>query len=402
LDAIKKTKNLAILGYYGSANTGDEAILDCLLQNLSIDFPEFRITVFSSDVPYTEKHHNISAVQSSLPNGFYDLMLRSIGRNRKNFYGTLSTFVKADVLLVGGGGLFHDTPQGNRHFLNVLHKIVWAKRLGIRVAVLSVTVGPLHFEESKHRLREAMNGVDLITVREQQSKDLLSEIGLSHPKTFVTGDVVHLLQPANEGRIREIVRDEGLDAASFPIIGVSLCAYQRNYPGRIQSIAAFCDYASSRYGAHIWFIPMQTSALDDDRNEARAVLRLAKNPGAIKCIEGRYAPRETLGLIGKTQAMLAERLHGSIMAINANVPCFGIGYSPKVTWLFDKIGQPGHHMPLKELSADRLIAGFSGFWQRREQTKRELETISMRLKSEARENFYHLKERLATEYVPNT
>jgi hypothetical protein len=26
----------------------------------------------------------------------------------------------------------------------------------------------------------------------------------------------------------------------------------------------------------------------------------------------------------------------------------------------------------------------------------------MRLKSEARENFYHLKERLATEYVPNT
>jgi polysaccharide pyruvyl transferase WcaK-like protein len=84
------------------------------------------------------------------------------------------------------------------------------------------------------------------------------------------------------------------------------------------------------------------------------------------------------------------------------VPCFGIGYSPKVTWLFDKIGQPGHHMPLKELSADRLIAGFSGFWKKREQTKRELETISMRLKSEARENFYHLKERLATEYVPNT
>lgn len=402
MDDIKKTGNLAILGYYGLANTGDEAILDCLLQNLSTDFPEFRVTVFSSDVPYTEKHHNISAVQSSLPNRFYDLMLRSIGRNRKNFYRTLSTFVNADVLLVGGGGLFHDTPQGNRHFLNVLHKIVWAKRLGIRVAVLSVTIGPLHFEESKRRLREVLSGVDLITVREDQSKAMLSEIGLSHPQTFVTGDVVHLLQPAAEERLREIIEDERLDTTSSPVIGVSLCTYQRNYPGRIQSIAAFCDHVISRYGAHVWFIPMQTSLLHDDRTEARAVLRYVRNPGAIKCIEGQYAPREILGLIGKTQAMLAERLHGSIMAINANVPCFGIGYSPKVTWLFDKIGQPEHHMPLKELSADRLIAEFSRFWQRREQTKRDLETTGIRLRSAARDNFHHLKKRLATEYVPNT
>lgn len=402
MDVIKKTGNLSILGYYGSANTGDEAILDCLLQNLSSDFPEFRIAVFSSDVPYTEKHHNVLAVQSSLPNRFYDLMLRSAGRNRRNFYRTLSTFVKADVLLVGGGGLFHDTPRENRHFLNVLHKITWAKRLGIRVAVLSVTVGPLHFDESKRRLREALNGVDLITVREEQSKALLTETGLPHSEIFVTGDVVHLLQSANEKRVREIIKDERLETASFPVIGVSLCAYQSNLPGRIQSIAAFCDHASACYGAQIWFIPMQTSAHNDDRNEARAVLKLAKNPDAIKCIEGQYAPREILGLIGKTQAMLSERLHGSIMAINANVPCFGIGYSPKVTWLYEKIGRPEHHLPLKELSKDRLIAEFSKFWQTREQTKRELKTTSMRLKSAARENFYHLKERLATAYVPNS
>lgn len=399
MEPKNKIRKLAILGYYGSANTGDEAILDCLLQNLSVDFPEFEVTVFSSDVPYTEKHHNISAVQSSLPNRFYDLMLRSVGRNRRNFYRTLSTFVKADVLLVGGGGLFHDTPQGNNHFLNMLHKISWAKRLGIQVVILGVTVGPLHFEESKKRLRETFRHVDLITVREEQSRALLSEIGLSHPDVFVTGDVVYLLRPAGDERIREILRYEKLWPPSFPVIGITLCAYPSKYPGRIQSIAAFCDYASSRLGAQIWFIPMQTSALNDDRNEAKAVLSMVKNPGSIKCIDGHYSPREILGLIGQTQAVLAERLHGSIMAINANVPCFGIGYSPKVTWLFDTIGYPEHHLPLKELTANRLIAEFSQFWGRREQVKQELQTISVRLKAGARENFYHLKERLVTEYV---
>src|SRR5690606_2048225 len=143
----------------------------------------------------------VDSVQSSLPNRFRDLVLRSLGRNRKNFYKALSTFIKADILLVGGGGLFHDTPHSNKHFLNMLRTISWAKKLGARVAVLSVTVGPLHLEASRKYLRTVFDQVDLITVREEQSKALRSEIGLSHPKLFVTGDMVYLLKPSSEERI---------------------------------------------------------------------------------------------------------------------------------------------------------------------------------------------------------
>lgn len=395
-------KNIVIQGYYGLANTGDEAILDCLLQSLGDDYPETNITVFSSDIKHTQRHHSINVVQSSLPNNLYDLILRSFGRNRRNFFKALSAFVKADVLLVGGGGLFHDAPHSNKYFLNRLYKILWAKRMGIRVAVLSVTIGPLHFEESKKRLREVFNRVDLITVREEQSKGILLDIGLSQPKIWVTGDVVFLLKPAGEQRVQEIIRDEKLALGDSPIIAICLCAYKSEHPGRIQAISAFCDYASSILGARIWFIPMQTSPQNDDRAEAKAVLGLVKNPNCIECIEGQYSPRDILGLIGKTQAVLAERLHGSIMAINANVPCFGIGYSPKVTWLFDKIGYSQYHMLLKDLTSSRLNTEFFELWKRRKQVRRELKAISMQLKFYAHENFRHFKECFAAEYVKNS
>lgn len=392
-------ENLAILGYYGSANTGDEAILHCLLHVISKNFPNLNISVFSSDAIHTQKHHKVNAVQSSLPNRLFDMALRSLGRNRKNFYNTLSAFINADVLLVGGGGLFHDSPESNRHCLNMLQKISWAKRLGARVAVLGVTVGPLHLEQTKRRIREVFGQVDLITVREQQSKDLLSDIGLFHPKLFVTSDVVYLLESAGRQRILEIAENEGLNLNCSPKIAVCLCAYEKIRQERLRSIAFFCDYAISQLGAQIWFIPMQTSAEHDDRDEAKTVLSLMQNRDSARCINGEYSPREILGLIGETHAVLAERLHGSIMAINANVPCFGIGYSPKVTWLFDKIGYPQHHISSNDLSPNRLVAGFSRLWNKRERVRQDLKVISQGLKSAAMDNFHHFKRDLVTDYV---
>jgi polysaccharide pyruvyl transferase WcaK-like protein len=240
--------------------------------------------------------------------------------------------------------------------------------------------------------------VDLITVREEQSRNLLSEIGLFHPKLFVTDDVVYLLKPADRQRILEIAKIEELDYGFSPKIAVCLCSYEKTQPNRLRSIASFCDYAVSRFGAQIWFIPMQTSVEHDDREEAKAVLSLMQNRDSARCINGEYSPREILGLIGETHAVLAERLHGSIMAINANIPCFGIGYSPKVTWLFDKIGYPQHHILSKDLSPNRLVTDFSLFWEKRERVRHDLKAIGMRLKSAAMDNFHHFKRDLVTDY----
>ncbi|MBK8187796.1 MAG: polysaccharide pyruvyl transferase family protein [Cellvibrio sp.] len=52
-------------------------------------------------------------------------------------------------------------------------------------------------------------------------------------------------------------------------------------------------------------------------------------------MEGRYSAKEVQGVIGRSNFVLAERLHGSIMAINTGVPLLSIAYMPKVNGVLE-------------------------------------------------------------------
>ena len=106
-----KKIHIAILGYYGYANTGDEAILDCLVTGLKAMDIDFRITVFSGDPEHTAVTYGVEAKPNILPTSLKTWIVRSLGRNRHSFREAVKTFRKCDVVLVGGGGLFFDSPD---------------------------------------------------------------------------------------------------------------------------------------------------------------------------------------------------------------------------------------------------------------------------------------------------
>ena len=83
-------KEILIGGYYGGGNLGDEAILAAILQDLRNLDPSLNYSVVSWDPHLTRKEHEVGAVYW------------------RDIEALVEASRKADLILVGGGGLFQD------------------------------------------------------------------------------------------------------------------------------------------------------------------------------------------------------------------------------------------------------------------------------------------------------
>ena len=213
---------ISILGYFGYANTGDEAILSCMLTKLRELNLDAEYVVYSGNPDETGHRYKVAAVHNILPTSVRSFIIGVLGRNRKNFFETLRTFRQTSVFIVGGGGLFYDHPDSNYYLLEFLKRINLAIKHKKKVILFGVGFGPLHLELSKKKLKEMLNRVDLITVRDRESRLLLDELGIDRPAVHTTADFVYFLKAAGEARIEEILKNEKINRNPRPVIGLCL------------------------------------------------------------------------------------------------------------------------------------------------------------------------------------
>lgn len=93
-----------------------------------------------------------------------------------------------DLLILGGGGIFFDAEAEI-----YLREVLLAHETGTPVMVYAVSAGPLNDHRVRSRVREALNGVEIITVRDRQSLNLFEEIGISR-EVILTADPAVLIE----------------------------------------------------------------------------------------------------------------------------------------------------------------------------------------------------------------
>ncbi|MFN3267161.1 MAG: polysaccharide pyruvyl transferase family protein, partial [Deinococcales bacterium] len=103
-----------VCGYYGFANTGDEAI--CLAITKELKIRGHDVTVLSHNPEQTAKLYGVKAVKRMHP------------------VQTPLAIMQCDILLSGGGGLLQDKTS-SRTLTYYLGIIQFAKMLGKRVVV---------------------------------------------------------------------------------------------------------------------------------------------------------------------------------------------------------------------------------------------------------------------------
>jgi len=363
---------IAISGSYGGMNLGDEAILEVILRELRAHL-DVDVVIFSRNPQDTEKRHKVRAVA-----------IREMHKDE-----VLEELRNLDLFILGGGGILYDESVEG-----FLRDVNWAKELEIPVMIYAISVGPIKTPESKQLVIEALNRVDKITVRENEAKRILHDLGINQ-EIEVTADPCLLLKP--QSFTKEMLKKEGIDPDS------SLVGFSVREPGPAAPdldieqyhamLANAADFMVERFDARILFIPMERGE-NKDPQHSHAVISKMANAQRANVLKGEYSSGEVLGLMKHMSFAVGMRLHFLIFAGIQRIPFVPLPYATKVSGLLSDLEMP--MPPITALNIGKLCAFLDRSWDLRSRIKKQLEEKVPPLQERAKKTNHMLRELLSS------
>lgn len=310
--------NFLLSGYYGYANAGDEAVLAAMLEALAPRVPSGSRFVVTSGAPShtIELHNTPQHAVAAIPRQAPGALLRAMRA--------------CDVFISGGGSLLQDvTSLRNVVYYTALMRLARLSRKPFMIYAHGV--GPLSKPLSQKLARVAMQGAQVITVRDPESKALLQRIGVRR-EIEVTADPVWALNCET--------RDEEQGQTAQPLWCASLRSWLHGEDKSRAEAATFetLCHAARAAGAQVRFLPMQPPS---DGPVIGANFKQFADPQQDTIIDTlNLHPRAIMAESGRCQIMIAMRLHALIFAAAQGVPCVAVNYDPKVAALAKLIAAP--------------------------------------------------------------
>ncbi len=305
-DAMRELgHDAAILGYYGYGNCGDDALLHAILKDIYAIRPYFSPTVLSYKPLKTAQDYGVRAI------------------NRFDIFAVRKLFNKTKLFIAGGGSLIQDITS-TKSLLYYLYIIRLAKKKGIPVMLYGNGIGPIGKTLNKKLAAKVLNTVDVITLRDYESLQLLETLGVTAPKIKITADPALSLSVSNTDNAKSVLGKYGLkDGEKFFCLSVRKW---KNMGDCAKSFADICETVSEKFGLTPVIVPMQYSK---DMPISREIYDLA-NCRCILVDESLQAD-DILAVLKLSEAAVTVRLHMLIFGTLAGVPVLGVDYDPKVS-----------------------------------------------------------------------
>lgn len=344
---------IAISGYYGFGNAGDEAVLSATLAQLRKRMPDAEPVVLSADPDATTAQHAVEAV----PRWPYNALRRTIA--------------SADLLLSGGGSLLQDATS-SRSLAYYLLTLQLAHAAGVPYIIHAQGLGPLRSWAARKATAYYLCRAAAITLRDNASVALAAELGVPQDRVKLAADPAFVLEPAPPEAADDILAAQGVDP-KLPLLGMVV----REWPGAREVLPALVRVgrlATEEWGARVVVIPFQLYADVPMSHELAALL-----PGAVVVAET-MSPQVLMSVIGRLDMLVAMRLHALIFAASQGVPAVAVSYDPKVEALSREAGLEwaavGASEPLLEL-CERT-------WALRATSAQQRRSFAVRLQARAR------------------
>ncbi|GFP26708.1 hypothetical protein HKBW3S33_00123 [Candidatus Hakubella thermalkaliphila] len=377
-------KRITLLGSVSGRNAGDVALIASIMSEIRNLHPEGTFEIPTINPAFIKKHysHLVARPVSMLP---WHLSVKMLG---------LPTFLsvrRADMVLVFDAVLFDRklfNPLFN-HMSALALLIPYAKKHGKLVAYYNVGVGPVYTSLGKKILASISNQADLITVRDEDSLNLLREVGVTRLSIHVTADAALNNQPAPPERVQEIMKEQGI-FSDRRWIGMNVNTYvdtwvrsgekgisRRNFQNTMAQVA---DSVMDDLDVDIVFFATQVM----DIPLFQAIIQEVKKKERVRLVTNRdYTNHEIMGLLGQMELFVGMRLHSLILASAMYTPIVGLVYLPKVRSYLKEIGQPDQGLEFADFNARRLVSLIESTWERRELIRQQVERVG-RLKEESR------------------
>ncbi len=317
-----------ICGAYGKGNSGDNAILNAIVEQLHHIDPDLPITALSRDPMETKLCAGVNAV--------YTFNIFKIG-----------SLMRRTRLYISGGGTLMQDATSTRSLIYYLFSIRQAARNGCRVMLYGCGVGPISRQRNRKRAAKVLNRyAEIISVRDGYSQDFLHELRVTRPEIHLNADPALLIDPPDSGQLQSYLRRCGIqEGQEYMMLAV------RPWEGFEKKIDAFATAAEFAYREH-GLIPL-LYAMEPQRDEAaiQAVAKKLRCPHLL--LSAGSDGEEVIALVRRMSLVVSMRLHTLIFASGQGIPVVGVVYDPKVSGFLDHLGQE-LYLPLQEVSAANL------------------------------------------------
>ena len=305
-----KKSDIVLSGYYGFRNSGDDAILKKIIKDIREYDPDIGITILSNRPGDTKRNYRVNAV------------------SRWNLFAIRKALKESRLFISGGGSIIQDATS-TKSLLYYLTLIRMAKKQNNKVMLYANGIGPVNKKQNLKRTKNVLNRVDVITLREEDSQDLLNEWGIISPKTAVTCDPVLALTDINTEQADSLLYRYDLNAK--PYVMVSLREW-KTVPLFEAELLDALKGIKKKHGCELLFVPMQFPQ-DVALNQ-----KYAKLTNSV-CVNKRLSADTCIALAQNSMFAVGMRLHLLIYAFTANVPAIGLAYDPKVQSVMKYFGQ---------------------------------------------------------------
>ncbi len=355
----KPMYDVMISGYYGFGNSGDDAILLAIIENLRKIKKDIRIVVLSKNPKDTASIYGVDSI------------------DRFNLFKVIGTMKKTRLFLNGGGNLIQDVTS-TRSLVYYLTTIYLAKLMGLKVMLYANGIGPVGRRTNRYFTSKIIDRVDIITLREEASGLELKSLGVKKPEIRVTADPALGLEPAGSEETEKLLQKEGIPADT-PLIGFSVRKWS-GYEAYSRILAQAADYIEETYNAKSVFIPLH---FPSDLAAAEDIASKMKHAPFI--LRNIYETDKILGIMKKMDLVLGMRLHALIYSVSLSVPVIGLIYDPKVQGFLEYVNQPWAGN-VADLNLDSLKKLIDEVWSSRKEISQQLEKGNRLLKQKAYEN----------------
>lgn len=341
----KDKYDIIMSGYYGFNNSGDDALLTAIINNLSIYKKNVRILTLSKNPKQTKRIFKVDAI------------------NRFNPFSVIKAMLKSKVFLNGGGTLIHDSTSSHSlyYYLSLIHL---AKKCGMKVVVYANGFGP--FKKTNEPISAKITKeADLITLRDELSYKELRRIGVDNENVHITADPAITLNAVSEAEIKKLF-DEYKIPADGRYMAVSVRSWHKNDKLFEAKISTICDYVYEKYNMSVIFITMRPS---EDLTISQNILHRMSHKAYI--IETEQSAEKLMGIISKCELVIGMRLHSLIYATTMCTPLIGLLYDPKIKGFLDYINQ-NMLTDASDIDSDFIIKSIENIINNKEEIRQNL------------------------------
>lgn len=313
---------------------------------------------------------------------------------------TFLAIARSDIALICDGIIFGKKLWNP--FFNWLIALVFvvpfARLVGCKTVCYSCGIGPFRDPVSKVLARWVLNLCDLVIMREDDSKSLAEEIGVTNP-VEVTGDAAFINPVSSDQRASEVARDLGIDL-SKPLLGINVTKYMDAWLAKDEKIAdksAFLrelaeGILSARDQLSEKFECLIFSTHPMDESAASELAALVKG----RVVSNRkYLSHDIQALMRRCGLFMGMRFHSVILASAVEVPIIGLIYAPKVRGYMRLLKCEDVAVELSTITKDSLSKTIVHAWNNRDSLRSRQKKIidvlkdgALRAASRIREHYF--------------